>query len=78
MRFLTIHADVVTFSFIEALLKDAAVPFTVFDAHMADLLAGQNSLFPRRLGIPEDHYRQALRVLHNAGLGDNLSEEPLS
>ena len=58
--------DPVRISFIEALLKDAGIPYVIRDGHMADLLGQQNGLFPRRLAVDHQYTNQAERILKQA------------
>jgi hypothetical protein len=66
MKDLLTITDPVRISFIEALLKEAGIPYVIRDGHMADLLGQQNALFPRRLAVSEDDAMQAERVLKEA------------
>lgn len=59
--------DPVRVSYIEALLKDAGIGYAIHDGHMADLLGGQNGLFPRRLAVQSDDVMQTERILKAAG-----------
>ena len=58
--------DPVRISYIEALLKEAGIPYFIRDGHMADLLGQRNGLFPRRLAVDDDDVMQAERILRNA------------
>ncbi|MGC6484448.1 MAG: DUF2007 domain-containing protein [Candidatus Puniceispirillales bacterium] len=60
-------SEPVRISYIEALLKDAGIPYAIRDAYMSDLLGASNMLFPRRLAVDEDSVMQAERVLRAAG-----------
>ena len=59
-------SDPVRISFIEAILKDAGIAYTIRDGHMADVFGQHNGLFPRRLAVERDDAMQAERVLKEA------------
>ena len=59
--------DPVRITFIEAILKDAGIGYSIRDTHMADLLGPANGLFTRRLAVADDDAMQAERVLRQAG-----------
>ena len=61
----------VTLSFVEALLRDAGINVMVVDQHMS-ILEGSIGVLPRRLLVDNDDHNQAVRVLNEAGLSDEL------
>lgn len=68
--------DAVLVSFVEALLRDARVDFTVLDRNLAatHLFTG---LLPQRVMVPPEQWQRAYRILHDAGLAEHLvSEQP--
>ena len=54
-------------SYVEAVLKESAIVYIIRDSHIADLLAGANGLFPKRLAVAENDLMQARRVLTEVG-----------
>jgi len=66
LRVLLATTDPVRLSFLVALLRDGGCTPVVLDGHISALEGGIGA-FPRRLAVPEDEERQALRVLREAG-----------
>ena len=64
--------DVVRLSWLTALLNDAGIESVVLDNHMS-VLEGSVMAIPRRLMVDTDDYRQARRVLTEAG--ESLPDE---
>jgi hypothetical protein len=69
--------DIVLIGFARSLLEGAEIPVLVADDHMS-LMEGSIGAFPRRLLVPDDHARQARRLLGDAGLAHELRDEPLA
>lgn len=67
--------DIVLMTFARSLLEDAEIPVLVADEHMS-LLEGSIGAFARRLLVPDEHGRQARRILVDAGLAAELRDEP--
>ena len=67
--------DIVLMGFARSLLEDVGIPVLVADEHMS-LMEGSIGAFARRLLVPDDHGRQARRILTDAGLGPELRDEP--
>lgn len=65
--------DVVLMGFARSLLEGADIPLFVADSHMS-LMEGSIGAFAPRLLVPEDHARQARRLLTDAGLGHELRD----
>lgn len=63
--------DVVLIGFARSLLEGADIPVFVADEHMS-LMEGSIGVFGRRLLVPDDHERQARRLLTDAGLAHEL------
>ena len=72
MRELLRTTDVVRLSWLTALLNDAGIEPVVLDNHMS-VLEGSVNAIPRRLMVDTDDYRQARRVLTEAG--ESLPDE---
>ncbi len=72
MRELLRTTDVVRLSWLTALLTDAGIESVVLDNHMS-VLEGSVIAIPRRLMVDSDDYRQARRVLTEAG--ESLPDE---
>jgi hypothetical protein len=67
--------DPVLLSFASAVLADAAIEFLIADQHIS-ALEGSIGIFPRRLLVEGDHWRQARRLLSEAGIeGDLLAPD---
>ena len=56
----------VQLSFVQALLRDAGLSPLELDTHVS-AMEGNIGAFPRRIAVPDDEERQALRVLREAG-----------
>jgi hypothetical protein len=67
--------DLVLIGFAESLLSGAEIPVLVADNHIS-MMEGMIGAFPRRLLVPEDHARQARRILTDAGLAHELRDAP--
>ena len=72
MREVLRTTDVVRLSWLTALLNDAGIESVVLDNHMS-VLEGSVNAIPRRLMVETDDYRQARRVLREAG--ESLPDE---
>lgn len=66
MKQLLLVTNPVRLTYLESLLTGAGINFSVHDRHIANLLAGANSLFPMRLMVAESDWQQAKRVLMEA------------
>ena len=66
MRVLLATSDPVRLSFLVALLRDAGLAPVVLDGHISALEGGIGAC-PRRLAVPAEEERQAVRVLAEAG-----------
>jgi hypothetical protein len=65
--------DIVLIGFVQSLLEQAKIPVLVADGHMS-VIEGSIGAFPRRLLVPEDHGRQARRLVSEAGLAGELRD----
>lgn len=63
--------DLVTISFVEALLKDADIGYIVADQAMS-ALEGMVGAFPRRILVDSDDVDRARRLMTDAGLAAEL------
>jgi hypothetical protein len=66
--------DMVTLSFVEALLRDANIPFQSLDHNMS-ILDGSIGILPRRILVDEVHQAAARSILTDAGLADEIVEQ---
>ncbi|GJE29209.1 putative signal transducing protein [Methylobacterium organophilum] len=66
--------DIVLVGFARSLLEGAAIPVLVADEHVS-VIEGSIGAFPRRLLVPDDHARQARRLLTDAGLANELRDD---
>ncbi|MEW5425004.1 DUF2007 domain-containing protein [Amorphus sp. 3PC139-8] len=63
--------DVTLISFAEALLKEAGIPYQVFDQNMS-VIEGSIGVLPRRILVAEDRLEEARTLLRDAGEGESL------
>jgi hypothetical protein len=63
--------DPVIISFIEALMRDAKIEFLVADQNMS-IMEGSLGVLPRRVLVDEGDLQQARRILHDAGIADEI------
>jgi hypothetical protein len=59
--------DLVKLSYIEALLKNAGIPYQIFDEHFS-AVEGTLAPFPRRVLVDPAHAAEASRILNDAGI----------
>ncbi len=74
MRELIQTNDTVLLSYVEALLRDAGIQAMVADRNMS-VIEGSLGILPRRVLVGSDDWRQARRILADAGLGGSLGDE---
>jgi hypothetical protein len=65
--------NLVTISFIEALLKDAGIVPFIADQNMS-VIEGSLGILPRRVLVPDDRADEARRILRDAGIGEELEK----
>ena len=63
--------NLVTISFVEALLREAGIEPLVLDQHMS-VMEGSLGVLPRRVLVAEDDIIAARKLLENAGIGGEL------
>lgn len=68
MRILLVTNDPVLLNYAEALLAGQGIQAFVFDQNIS-IVEGSIGIFPRRLLVPEPHWRPAAQILEDAGLG---------
>ena len=66
--------DPVLLSFVEALLSEAGIGHAVLDTNMS-IVEGSIGILPRRVLVDEDQWRQARRILRDAGLEKAMDDE---
>lgn len=66
--------DMVMISFVEALLREAEIPFMTADQNMS-IVEGSLGIIPRRILVDSDHLQQARRILRDADVGHELSPD---
>jgi hypothetical protein len=59
--------DVVKLSYIEVLLKDAGISYTIFDEQFS-AVEGALAPFPRRVLVDDDRAEEAVHLLDEAGI----------
>jgi len=67
--------DMTLIAFVEALLKDAEIPYQVFDQNMS-VIEGSIGILPRRVLVPSESLMEARTIITDAGAGDNLPPAP--
>ena len=65
--------DAVLISFVEVLLRDAAIECLVADQNMS-VLDGSIGILPRRILVADDDVTQARRILVDAGIANEMRE----
>lgn len=63
--------DMVLISFVEALLSEAGIQHAVLDQNMS-VMEGSLGILPRRILVAADSADAARRLLHEAGIADEL------
>jgi len=66
--------DAVVISFVESLLKDAGIECLVADQNMS-VLDGSIGILPRRVLVLEDDLDEAKRILADADIAREISED---
>jgi hypothetical protein len=74
MREVLLAQDSVLVSYVEALLRDAGIEFTVLDRNLHSMHLAPGWA-PQRVMVDAEHWQQARRVLLAAELGAYLTEE---
>ena len=65
--------DPVIISYVEALMRDADIVCLIADQNMS-IVEGSLGILPRRVLVDESDLAQAKRILHDAGIADELSK----
>jgi len=65
--------DLVLISFVEALMRDAAIEVLVLDQNMS-VIEGSLGVLPRRILVPDDRLDDARQILRAAGIGGELEK----
>ncbi len=68
--------DAVLISYVEALLADAGIGFSLIDSHMS-ALEGSIGVLPRRLDVAADDWPEAAEVMQAAGLAQWVERHAL-
>ncbi|WP_108662659.1 DUF2007 domain-containing protein [Acuticoccus kandeliae] len=66
--------NMVTISFVEALLRDANIDHMVLDENMS-ILEGSLGVLPRRILVDGDRLEEAKSLMAHAGIADELSNK---
>jgi hypothetical protein len=66
--------DPVLLSFLNALLKDAGIPFTIVDRNMS-IIEGSIGILQQRILVADDRLDAARRLVRDAGLEAELPPE---
>lgn len=72
MKELVATNNIVTISYIEALLTDSSIDYLVLDQNMS-ILEGSIGIIPRRVMVAEESWDRASKLLEDAGLTAELS-----
>lgn len=67
--------DMTLIAFVEALLKEAEIPYQVLDQNMS-VIEGSIGILPRRVLVPRDCLSEARSIIADAGAGDSLPPAP--
>lgn len=73
MKELVATNNLVTISFIEALLTDSSIDYVILDQNMS-ILEGSIGVIPRRIMVADDNLQRASRLLKDAGLEAELRD----
>jgi hypothetical protein len=65
--------DIVLISFVETLLREAGITAFVADQNMS-IIEGSLGVLPRRVMVADDDIAAARKLLHEAGIGREVSE----
>ncbi|MBN8996667.1 MAG: DUF2007 domain-containing protein [Rhizobiales bacterium] len=65
--------DIVLISFVESLLKEAAIPHFIADQNMS-VIEGSLGVLPRRVLVAEDRVEEARKLMREAGVEAELKE----
>ena len=63
--------NIVTISFVEAVLKDSNIDYFIADTH-SSIIEGSIGVIPRRIMVLDEDLAAARRALDLAGLADEL------
>ncbi|MGX1100092.1 putative signal transducing protein [Amorphus sp. MBR-141] len=63
--------DMTVIAFVESLLKEAEIPYQVFDQNMS-VIEGSIGILPRRVLVASDRLAEARSIVRDAGAGDDL------
>lgn len=74
MRLLARISEPVLLTYIEALLRNAGIPFDVADRHIS-LIEGSIGAFPRRVLVQDEHWSRAAELLKEADLGQWIAHD---
>ncbi|WP_319531069.1 DUF2007 domain-containing protein [uncultured Cohaesibacter sp.] len=74
MKLLLKTNNAVTLSFVEALLRDAQIPFQTLDQNMS-IMDGSLGILPRRILVDEDRESEARRLMIDAGLEEEAEPD---
>ncbi|MEM9279007.1 MAG: DUF2007 domain-containing protein [Pseudomonadota bacterium] len=72
MKELVSTNDLVTISFIEALLNDADIDYIILDQNMS-ILEGSIGIIPRRIMVVDTAWYKASQLLEAAGLKEEIT-----
>lgn len=77
MRAVLATNDPVLLSYVTALLSGEGIESTVLDQNISAVEASIG-IFPKRVAVQNDVWSQAVRVLKDAGLGDQIISDDLA
>ncbi|MGI9352565.1 MAG: DUF2007 domain-containing protein [Rhizobiaceae bacterium] len=72
MRELVATNNLVTITFVEALLNDSEIDYIILDQNMS-VLEGSIGIIPRRIMVVDDAWNRASKLLEAAGLKNEIS-----
>lgn len=71
MKELLATNDIVALSFVEALLREAGIPYEILDTHMS-IMDGSLGILPRRVVVDDADLDTARTLMGDAGLPVSL------
>lgn len=63
-------------NYVENLMSQAEIDYLLADQH-ASIMDGSIGALPRRILVPDDDFNQAIRIMREADLGDEISRTHL-
>ena len=68
--------DPALINYVESLMSEAEIDYLLADQH-ASIMDGSIGALPRRILVPDDDFNQAVRIMREADLSDEISRTHL-